>query len=124
MSALFRNLPPESVQQSSQETAEAAAPPNKRAKLTPVDADNVPVTKLHLAGQDPVSAALIKITAHISSSRKFTKASELLRQLIVDKKIGEEHSKLVFEVCTLFSWPFLPLPVRGVMQPYCRHAWL
>lgn len=103
MSALFRNLPPESVHQSSQETADAAAPPNKRAKLTPTDADHAPVTKPQLTSQDPVAAALIKITAHISSSRKFTKASELLRQLIVDNNIGEEHSKLVFEVCTLFS---------------------
>ena len=98
MSALFSSLPPETSQKCVQDPAEATVPPNKRAKLEPAQPQNTSVKEAQLVGQDHVAAALIKITTHISSSRKFTKASELLRKLIADHNIGQEHSKLVFEV--------------------------
>lgn len=98
MSALFSSLPPETAQKRVQDPAEATAPPNKRAKLESAQPQSTSVKEAQLVGQDHVAAALIKITAHISSGRKFTKASELLRKLIADQNIGQEHSKLVFEV--------------------------
>lgn len=97
MSALFSSLPPETAQKRVQDPAEATAPPNKRAKLESAQPQSTSVKEAQLVGQDHVAAALIKITAHISSGRKFTKASELLRKLIADQNIGQEHSKLVFE---------------------------
>ncbi len=98
MSALFSNLPPETALKRVQDPAEATAPPNKRAKLESAQPQNTSVKEAQLVGQDHVAAALIKITTHISSGRKFAKASELLRKLIADQNIGQEHSKLVFEV--------------------------
>jgi hypothetical protein len=98
MSALFGSLPPETAQKRVQDPAEATAPPNKRAKLDSAEPQNTSVKEPQLVGQDHVAAALIKITTHISSGRKFTKASELLRKLVADQNIGQEHSKLVFEV--------------------------
>lgn len=95
MSRLFGDLPPESANKPLQESAGDAAPPNKRLKI---EAEEAPVRKPQAATADPVAAALIKITAHISSSKKFTRASELLRQLLADDKVGQEHSKLLFEV--------------------------
>lgn len=98
MSALFSSLPPETAPKRVQDPAEATAPPNKRAKLECAQPHNSSVTEAQIVGRDHVAAALIKITTHISSGRKFTKASELLRKLIIDQNIGQEHSKLVFEV--------------------------
>ena len=102
MSSLFSNLPPESADKHVRKAGgEEDIPPNKRLKTefaTPTEAQ---VKSVPFAGQDPVATALIKITAHISSSKKFPKASELLRQLIIEHKIGEEHTKLVFEVSCL-----------------------
>lgn len=98
MSALFSSLPPETAQKRVQDHVEVTVPPNKRAKLEPAQPQNTSVQEAQLVGQDHVAAALIKITTHISSGRKFTKASELLRKLIADHNIGQEHSKLVFEV--------------------------
>ena len=98
MSALFGSLPPETAQKRVQDHAGATVPPNKRPKIESAPPQNTTVKEAQLVGQDHVAAALIKITTHISSSRKFMKASELLRKLIADQKIGQEHSKLVFEV--------------------------
>lgn len=97
MSSLFSDLPALAGDRSVAEPGEIAQPSNKRQKL---DAPE-PVVQQRPAGvtfADPVVAALVKITTHISSDKKFNKASELLRQLIVGDKIGQEHSKLVFEV--------------------------
>ncbi|KAL3134781.1 hypothetical protein ABBQ32_007767 [Trebouxia sp. C0010 RCD-2024] len=97
MSSLFSNLPPESADKHIREAENEFIPPNKRLKTevaAPLDAQ---VKTAQLTGKDPVATALIKITSHIGSSKKFTKASELLRQLILEHKIGQEHSKLVFE---------------------------
>lgn len=99
MSSLFSNLPPESADNKAGEEEET--PPNKRLKTEPAAPAIAQVKQALLTGQDPVATALIKITAHISSSKKFPKASELLRQLILEHKIGEEHTKLVFEVSSL-----------------------
>ena len=99
MSSLFGNLPPESADKHTRKAeGEEEIPSNKRLKTEHAPSVEALVKSAPFAGQDPVATALIKITAHISSSRKFPKASELLRQLIVEHKIGEEHTKLVFEV--------------------------
>lgn len=99
MLSLFSNLPPESADKHILKAREEEEiPPNKRLKTETAAPAPAQVKQTLLAGQDPVATALIKITAHISSSKKFTKASELLRQLILEHKIGEEHTKLVFEV--------------------------
>ena len=98
MSSLFSNLPPETADKHAREPVEETMPPNKKLKTDrAAPAAEQPSMPQH-AGQDAVAAALIKITSHISSNKKFPKASELLRQLILEHKIGEEHSKLVFEV--------------------------
>lgn len=98
MSSLFSNLPTESADKHIREAEEELIPPNKRLKTEVAASLNAQVKPPQLTGKDPVATALIKITSHISSSKKFTKASELLRQLILEHKIGQEHSKLVFEV--------------------------
>lgn len=97
MSSLFSNLPTESADKHIREAEEELIPPNKRLKTEVAASLNAQVKPPQLTGKDPVATALIKITSHISSSKKFTKASELLRQLILEHKIGQEHSKLVFE---------------------------
>ena len=99
MSSLFGNLPPESAHKHTRKAeGEEEIPPNKRLKTELVAPAEALVKSAPFAGQDPVATALIKISAYISSSKKFAKASELLRQLIIEHKIGEEHTKLVFEV--------------------------
>lgn len=104
MSSLFSNLPPESAYKhilKAREGEDEEIPPNKRLKTEPAPPAHAQVKQTLVTGKDPVATALIKITAHISSSKKFPKASELLRQLILEHKIGEEHTKLVFEVSPL-----------------------
>ena len=102
MSSLFSNLPPESADKHAREAEGGKEiPPNKRLKTEGAAPAEALVNSAPFAGRDPVATALIKITAHISSSKKFPKASELLRQLIIEHKIGEEHTKLVFEVSPL-----------------------
>ena len=102
MSSLFSNLPPESADKHTRENeGDEEIPPNKRLKTESAVPAEALVRSAPFAGQDPVATALVKITAHISSSKKFPKASELLRQLIIERKIGEEHTKLVFEVSRL-----------------------
>ena len=100
MSSLFSNLPPELADKHAREAVESETPPNKRLK-TNNEAKAEVQLKPQPASRDPVATALIKIAGHISSQKKFAKASELLRQLIMQHKIGQEHSKLVFEVLYL-----------------------
>ena len=100
MSRLFTGLPaPAGSRQEvePEEHEEMAEPSNKRQKVDTNDQAVAP-TQAAFSFADPVVAALVKITTHISSSKKFNRASELLRQLIVEDKIGQEHSKVVFEV--------------------------
>lgn len=102
MSTLFSDLPRESADKHAREPeGEEEIHPNKRLKTEGVAPAEAFVKSATFAGRDPVATALIKITAHISSSKKFPKASELLRQLIIEHKIGEEHTTLVFEVSPL-----------------------
>ena len=98
MSSLFSDLPPESADKHAREAVENETSQNKRQKVHNEAKEDVQV-KSRPTSQDAVATALIKIAGHISSQKKFAKASELLRQLIMEHKIGEEHSKLVFEVC-------------------------
>ena len=96
MSSLFSDLPQALFKARSTDQAVEVLPPNKRQKL---DVPQQPTAKgAQPSFADPVVAALVKITTHISSSKKFNKASELLRQLLGEDKIGQEHSKLVFEL--------------------------
>ena len=99
MSTLFSSLPIESGTTQLQNHEDQLLPASKRLKPNPTTPEEVPpATPQQLAGSDSVADALIRITEHISSKKKFPKASQLLRQLIVEDKIGQEHSKLVFEV--------------------------
>lgn len=97
MSRLFSGLPAPAGSGQEVEPEILAEPSNKRQKLDTTD-QAVPPKQAAASFADPVVAALVKITTHISSSKKFNKASELLRQLIIEDKIGQEHSKVVFEV--------------------------
>ena len=103
MSSLFSNLPEESGRKRPEAPAEAIPPAAKKLRPAPVTVGELQVTKPASTGQDPVLLALVKITTHISSSKKFNKASELLRQLISEDKIGSEHSRLVFEVTSCIN---------------------
>lgn len=61
-----------------------AQPQSKRAKLAAVQ-------------EDPVSAALSKIACAISNAKKFHKAAALLRQLLRDGQVTEQHGRPLFE---------------------------
>ena len=98
MSSLFSDLPALAGGKQDVGAEEPSQAANKRRKLDPTDQIDRQKPSGSSLFSDPVVAALVKITTHISSSKKFNKASELLRQLIVGDKIGPEHSKLVFEV--------------------------
>lgn len=97
MSSLFSDMPAPAADKVVHESEETAQSPNKRQKLDS-SSHSAPSRPAGHFLSDPVVAALVKITTHISSSKKFNKASELLRQLVVGDKLGQEHSKLVFEV--------------------------
>ena len=116
MSFLFSNLPPETADKHIREAQEEQEiPPNKRLKTESAAPAGAQVKSAPFAGQDPVATALIKITTHISSSKKFPKASELLRQLILEHKIGEEHTTLVFEVVLHMLFPSRSVGVCPVL---------
>lgn len=96
MSSLFSDLPPATGDGQDADPAAEVLPPNKRLRLSVAEQPDAKPDQASFS--DPVVVALVKITTHISSSKKFNRASELLRQLLVEDKIGQEHSKLVFEV--------------------------
>ena len=98
MSDLFGNLPVEMGRKQWSLQAGEPVPPSKRPRTDSGPPDEARVAKRLSAGQDPVTQALVKLTSHISSSKKFNKASELLRQLMSEDKIRPEHARLVFEV--------------------------
>lgn len=50
-----------------------------------------------LPAEDQITAALLRITSHISNPKKFPKASELLRQLFSQGVLQERHGSLLFE---------------------------
>ena len=98
MSDLFGNLPAELGRKQPSSQAEASALPTKRPRVESDVVGETQAAKRLRPGQDPVAQALVKLTSHISSSTKFNKASELLRQLMSEGRITSEHSRLVFEV--------------------------
>ncbi len=97
-STLFSNVPREAASKHVHEPEKELLPSNKRPKTEPAKTENAPARKPQPTGQDQVVSALSTLIRHLSSSKKFTKSSELLRQLILEEKIGPEHSKLLFEV--------------------------
>jgi hypothetical protein len=93
MAGLFKNLPPPTAPTIEEQDEEVIGQPeSKRARReeepTPVETiesvppsakeEQQPPSKL----VDPILAALHRITSHIANPKKFTKASELLRQLL------------------------------------------
>ncbi|KAK9838128.1 hypothetical protein WJX81_002944 [Elliptochloris bilobata] len=57
-------------------------------------------------GEDQVAAALAKIAEHISSAKKFRRASPLLRQLLQDGKVLRRHADLLFQaLCAAMREP-------------------
>ena len=98
MSGLFGNLPAELGQKQPSSQAEASTLLVKRPRSERGAVGETQAAKRLRPGQDPVAQALVKLTSHISSSKKFNKASELLRQLLSEDRVTSEHSRLVFEV--------------------------
>ena len=66
-------------------------------------------------GEDQVAAALAKITEHISSAKKFRRASPLLRQLLQDGKVLRQHAGLLFQVGQAFG--LFPRVCPGFLLP-------
>ena len=122
MASLFGDLPAEARRASPPPAAaaEEAPPPAKRARaeepvpgalsalpclLSGADASRAeaPARPSAAGSGDEVSAALERLTAHVSNPKKFRKVADLATQLLRDAQLARKHGKAVFQARTAAS---------------------